>query len=256
MFEKLKREIMKLVTVTNEKFLGKAIVLSENFISVYGSDAHICLFGNVTNLPPVRKEIIFHRLEEDVPHAFNERFYYFKIAAVHYGIENLENEFIYLDSAFNIYSRGYEIEDILNKESRFFVQYPPIEELKNKYWTTVECIKRCNGIESNETSQYWAAIQAYTVTEENKKFIKYQFNLMKDPFVAGPSNYNSCPDGPNMPCRAHRNDQSVLTMAINKFNYSEPYNEDITSKYGDDKTINVFDPGNNIRWNLAFRGRC
>jgi hypothetical protein len=247
---------MELITCANATFLINAINLARSFNAFYSSTAHICIFGEgIGDLPSV-SGITFHRLTSDVPHAFNPRFYYFKTAALNYGFKIVKSEFIYLDSRYFIFSRGIEIEKYLERNSRFFVQYPQIEILKNKYWTTLKCIEKCEGQSSNEVAQYTGGIQAYVVTSENRAFAMNMMNLMADPEVAGPSNHLRYPDGEGTTCVAHRNDQSVLTMMIGRYGFQQPYDPEIARRYGDIETIERFHPQHGLTWQPVFRGRC
>lgn len=249
---------MDLVTCANKKYLNHANNLALTFLAVYNTKAHICIFEeDKNNLPLLNNiNIIYHFLEKDVPFAFEPSLYYYKVATLEYAINNCDNEFLYLDTRFRVLSRPYDIESKLEECSRFFLQYPPIEIFKNKYWTTKKCIKKCNGEKSNENYVYWAAIQAYTITDENKKFITHFLDLYKDIEVAGPSSYISFPEGAGAICKAHKCDQSVLTMLINNYGFQQPFSQDLTSKYGDIETLKKFNYDNKMPWNTVLKGRC
>jgi hypothetical protein len=107
----------------------------------------------------------------------------------------------------------------------------------------------CNSAEYLKAPMYWAAIQAWIPTSENRHFAKEFLDMMMDPKVAGPSNRLEFPEGVNG-CKAHRNDQSVLSVLIHKYGWQQPYNIETWARYGDYDTIQTTAPS------PVIKGRC
>lgn len=241
---------MILVTSANAPFVPHANQLALSFLAVYDTRVIICIFGDNLQFEMIQdSRIEYLLLPKLVSHAYTPEFYHFKTAAIYYAAHSQNSDFIYLDSKFRFLGRAFEIESKLREFGRFFIQYPLIERLKNKYWSTLKCIELCGGEQFGDEIQYMAGLQAYTASDENRLFISHMLTIMNDPLGAGPSNRIHFPDGDTNLCIAHRNDQSVLTMMINAYGYAQPFDVDLTAKYGDRQTMSFFCPENNIQWN-------
>ncbi|MFH1739639.1 MAG: hypothetical protein ABIH23_11575 [bacterium] len=243
---------MDLVTVINSKFFPYALKHLRCFRDVYPKNKIVvCVFGDLGHAVfRFSKNLEVVEIPEDVEHAWNPRFYYFKTAALKIGMEQCRELFLYMDACHRIISRPVEIESALHKHGRFYVEFPRIDYFKMKYWATMECIKRLGATyESIEDCyQYQAGLQAYVVNEENKKFVDEMLNYMRDPLIAGPSNWLQQPDGPNAICKAHRNDLSVLSILIQRHGFDQPFSVAISEKYGDRMTLERFGGNEGHNW--------
>lgn len=246
---------MDLVTCcNNQHFFNNAKKLCSSFTNFYPtSKIFLCVFGELENLTDFDTGIINCRvikIPKDCEHAWNPRFYYFKTAALKIGIDKCKDFFIWLDSCNRVVDRLYEVEEALNINTRFFDQYPNTEFYKIKNYTTAKCVEKL-GLTQEQIKEwygYQALIQAYKKTDENLKFINTMLEYMKDPEIAGPSNYLEKPDGPDSCVRHHRNDLSVLSLCIPKFGYDQPYDKDRSRKYGDKMTYETFGGDHGSNW--------
>jgi hypothetical protein len=89
--------------------------------------------------------------------------------------------------------------------------------------------------------QYWAAFQAYNITNENKNFINEMYRYAKIKLCLLPEVGVRHPDGNNSECIEHRQDQSILSLLINKFDKHQFYDINKDNKYGDWQTLVSFD---------------
>lgn len=245
---------MNLVTVANPKFYPNAKALIESFHAIYPSGrAFLYWFGNFEpNIPGAE----IYPVLQDCPHAHHPGYFYFKVFALADAYRRIGDDFIYTDSRHRFIRRPIEIERRLITTGRFYVKYPGQERYKLKWHTTLKCFQECGfnpdgGI--GEKYLYWAAIQAYRPGPENAEFISTFLDLMKKPACAGPSNLSDHPDGPEG-CCAHRNDQSVLSILIEKHGFGQPYNQAISNRYGDKETIDTLG-GPAHQWDHVIRGR-
>jgi len=122
-----------------------------------------------------------------------------------------------------------------------FVQYPPVPTLRNIEWTTKACFKAlgCDEPRYHNSIQYMGGFQAYMPTADNLKHIEEMCKFMLKPEIAGPSNWTQQPDGPNG-CRAHRNDQSVLSILIERNGWHQYFEPVHFMKYGDYPTLQAW----------------
>lgn len=261
---------MDLVTCCNsEFFFNNTKKLINSFLSFYpNSNVKLCVFGELASslfntketqstdsfeialkTPDLPNTLIF-RIPQDCEHAWNPRFYYFKTAALKIGMNHCQNSFIWLDSCNRVVDILVEVEEFLERDSRFFDQYPHTEFYKIKNYTTALCVKKL-GLTQEQIQDwygYQSLIQAYSITKENEKFVDTMLSYMKDPEIAGPSNHLEKPDGPNSCVRHHRNDLSVLSLLIPKFGFDQPYDIDKSRRYGDQLTYETFGGCEKYNW--------
>jgi hypothetical protein len=227
----------------NEKFFNLAKKLIASYLKFYPkAKVVVGVFGDMAKLAGrISDQLEFVPVPQDCEHAWNPRFYYFKNATMKYAIENCRESFVWMDSANIVVDRLIEIEEALEEKGRFFDQYPNIEFYKLKYYTSKTCLEHMgHTIESvSDWYGYQSLVQAYAVTEENKRFIDEMLQYMKDPLVAGPSNYTLDPDGPGGVAHWHRNDLSVLSVLIPRYKFDQPYDYEISRRYGDRPTYEL-----------------
>lgn len=252
---------MDLVTFCNGKFYQHALQLIESYKKFYTGTAYLYYFGDGFNPVGCDPTIVYKQVANDVPHAWEPGFFYAKVWALHDRMMNgaIGQNFIYLDSRHRFISRPTDIEESLQKFGHFFVQYPNLEPYKLKYLTTKICLQKVFGPlwkqGARDLYSYWAAIQAYTICRVNRDFINDFLACMKDPEIAGPSNLLQNPDGPGAECKAHRNDQSVLSMLLGRWGFSQPFDPIISSSYGDRETVEFLGGAELHNWNHVIRGR-
>ena len=172
-------------------------------------------------------------------HAHNPRFYFFKTFALKWGL-GLGEPFLYLDARCRILSRPAEIELAVQEKSRFLLCCPPGHpDYPLQSCTTRRCFEElgCWQERYRFAPCYWAAIQAWRPTAENMVFVDEFLERMKNPHVAGPSNWLKLEDPENPECWCHRNDQSVLNILIEEHGWHQPYDATLWAKYGDRDTL-------------------
>jgi hypothetical protein len=244
---------MDLVTACNDLvFYRNAMKLIDSFHKFYPeSKVYLCVFGEMARLVGTKSEgFEIIEIPDDCGHAWNPRFYCFKNYAYKIGMDRCSDSFIWLDARIRLVSRLIEVEDALEKETRFFDQYPHLEFYKIKNYSTALCVNKL-GLSQEEISGwygYQSMIQAYKKTEKNKEFIETMLKYMRDPEIAGPSNYTEKPDGPDSYVRHHRNDLSVLSLLIPRFGFDQPYDVEKSRRYGDRATYTQFGGSEGIVW--------
>ncbi len=231
---------MNLVTVASPEFFYEAMQLIKSFKKFY-SDSKIilCYFGGDLNADiPFSEDIHLIEVPRLCEHAHNPRLYFYKTYALKAAM-SFNEQFLYLDSRHKLIKKPIDIENTLKEKDRFFVQYPHDDIYKLKVCTTSKCFKEleCDSDVFKESYCYWAAIQAYNPTEFNKMFIEEMLCHMMNPDIAGPSNYLQYPEPHNQICKYHRNDQSLLSIMIAKYNIHQFYSHYVSSKYGDVHTL-------------------
>ncbi len=187
-------------------------------------------------------QVVMREVEQVCPHACNHHFYFFKTFALK-AAADLNEDFLYLDAAEAIVKNTAHLQGLLAERSRVFVQYPRIPFFRNARWTTKACLKKldCEDAGSLEAHQYMGGFQAYRRTPENWSHIAEMYRLMQDPEIAGPENVRINPDG-NGVCQAHRNEQSVLSLLINRNNWHQPFDPKHFMRYGDYPTLATYAP--------------
>lgn len=222
---------MNLITTCSVEFADRATRLFQSYRRFYPEGKiTVYTFGPEFTLPKVEMVQVPMLCE----HAHNPRFYFFKTYAIYHAMHQ-DEDFLYLDSAHRILERPVDIEAALDSHTRFLVEYP---DIPLKFDTTKKCFERMGALEERFLNApcYWAAIQAWRPTKENKIFAGQFLEYMEDSEIAGPSNYLENPEPNNPTCRHHRNDQSCLSIMIEKFGFRQPYNDYIWARYGDHDT--------------------
>jgi hypothetical protein len=240
---------MNLVTVANPKFSLQAINLIESYRRFSANRRVLfCHFGDLsekfirTVTDHYRGQVAFAEVEKTCPHAHNPRFYFFKTYALHAAMK-LREPFVYLDAASAFLAPTADLERLLRQRTRVFVQYPRVDFFRNARWTAAPCLTKmgCDADRFRNAHIYVAGFQAYLPTAENEELIEEMFRLMHDPEVAGPSNWQQDPDG-NGVCQGHRNDQSVLSLLIERRGWHQPFELEHFVRYGDVPTLEAFTP--------------
>ncbi len=235
---------MDLCSVFSENYLLSTVNLVKSyFIHSYNKKAYLYYFncnkdklsifnqfGNKVQLIPV---------ENENSYAYNPKAFYYKIFAIHH-CSKISNSFIYSDSTNCFVSDATKIHlDLV--DDCLFMAYP-YEKLTNKHWTTKKCFEIIDSPMSEMMPQYWAAFQAYNMNDENKNFINemYKFANIKECLLPEVGIKNPDNDSVNG-CIEHRQDQSILSLLINKFDKHQFYDIIKDNKYGDWQTLASFD---------------
>lgn len=234
---------MDLVTVINNRFVRSAenLIRSYKHFS-YDSSIFLYWFGELTEeIRNLEKNYKVNLLE--VPkltdYAHNPKAFFYKSFALADAIEKT-SKFIYSDSTNCFISEAKDIHLDLVDSSLFLPYSNPL--LTNQFWTTKECFLTLGEVYgSGFMPQYWAGFQAYDKTETNYKMIKelLSLSLIKEAIL--PDTSVKKPDGPEGTCIEHRQDQSILSILIHKYNKHQRFDPVKSDKYGDWQTINNFD---------------
>ena len=239
---------MDLVTVTNNVFAPCAFNLIESYkLNSSNQQVHVVYFdledefidlfrstyGDQVKLIPVQK---------DCDHAYNPRFYFPQGYAMKYAAQNLKT-FLYCDASHAIVNKTFELEYLIDKDKRFFIEYPG-DVFKNKHWCTKKSLQilDCDTEEIRESQSYWSGLHGYVVNNENHNMLMDQYEALLDKDVAGPSNLIRFPDGASTDCIAHRNCQSVLSLMIYKYGFRQPFELSKYNRYGDLQTMQAMLP--------------
>ncbi|MDP1712210.1 MAG: hypothetical protein Q8K86_07115 [Candidatus Nanopelagicaceae bacterium] len=236
---------MNLVTVADGNFLVSALNLMCSYRRHSPSFDRIvfCHF----NIPPTTIQkiatyfgdrFVAQAVEPVCPHALDPRLYFFKTYALH-AAKRFNEPFLYLDAGELIVDSLLDFERVLKARQRVYVQYPHHPFFRNDGWTTNRCFQKlgCDDERFRGAFQYMGGLQAYLPTAENWAFIDEVYALTQDIEIAGPSCKHDRPDGPNGACRQHRNDQSVLSVLIERNGWQQPYDEGFFAGYGDIRTV-------------------
>lgn len=234
---------MDLCSVFSENYLNSAVNLIKSYIYYsYNNKVYLYYFNcnkdklsifkqfeNKVELIPVPNEIKF---------AHNPKAFYYKLFAIH-DCSSKSESFIYSDITNCFISDATKIHlDLI--DDCLFLAYP-YENLTNKYWTTKDCFKFIKSPMAEIMPQYWAAFQAYNITSENKNFINEMYKYAKIEQCLLPEVGIQYPDGNNSECIEHRQDQSILSLLINKLDKHQFYDINKDNKYGDWQTLASFD---------------
>lgn len=236
---------MNLATVADKRYFIPAVnLIASSFEFVAAKRAILCIFGEDMPRKWVDAVCAFYGpriaicpVERLCDHAWRQGWFFFKAYALNAAIQEGE-PFLYTDAASCITWPTEELETLLSERTRLFVQYPQIPAFENRNWTTRNCLKAMDCEEERYLAahQYLGGVQAYLPTSENAAHIKEYLRLMQDPNVAGPDNTVECPDGSDG-CRAHRNDQSVLSLLIERNGWHQHFDPEFFLKCGDPRTL-------------------
>lgn len=240
--------MINLFTVTNNVFAPCVFNLIESYkLNSCNENIYVVYFDldeEYVNLlrDTYGEQVKLVKVENECEHAFNPRFYFPKGYALKIAAST-KKPFMMCDASHAFVSKTYELEFLLEKEKRFFIEYPN-EIFKNKYWATKKSLELtgCDSDSFKEAQSYWSGFHAYMPTEENLSMILDQYKYMLEPDIAGPSNLTKKPDGENSYCIAHRNDQTVLSLMINKYKFNQKFEMYKYTRYGDLQTAQVMLP--------------
>lgn len=233
---------MHLVTVSNENYILNTLNLFKSYEINSFNHKKILYYFNVKEeklkfLQKYIKNLELYQIPKINDYIFNTKIFLFKSYALSKEIDKGDG-FIYSDSANCFVKKDNFLSLYLLNNNKLLLKYP--EEIKkNKFFTTKKCFKLldCDSEQFKESHQYWAGFQIYKFTEENKILLNKQYEYMLDKDVAFPESCVERPDGSLSDCWFHRNDQSVLSLLIKKYNMSEPFSFDLFNKYGDFYTV-------------------
>lgn len=234
---------MDLCSVFSENYLLSAINLVKSYnIHSYNSKVYLYYFNcnkdRLSVFEQFGKNVELIPVPNEVEFAHNPKAFYYKLYALN-NCSKLSNSFIYSDITNCFISNATNIHlDMI--DDCLFLAYP-YEKLTNKYWTTKKCFDIIQSPLAEMMPQYWAAFQTYNMNDENKLFINqmYEYAKIKDCLL--PQVGIRHPDGQMNDCIEHRQDQSIYSLLINKFNKHQFYDIDKDNKYGDWQTLISFD---------------
>lgn len=234
---------MDLCSVFSENYLPSAVNLVKSYkIHSYNSKVYLYYFNcnkdRLSVFDQFGKNVELIAVPNEVEFAHNPKAFYYKLYALN-DCAKLSNSFIYSDITNCFISNATNIHlDMI--DDCLFLAYP-YEKLTNKYWTTKKCFEIMQSPLAEIMPQYWAAFQAYNMNDENKLFINqmYEYAKIKDCLL--PQVGIRHPDGQMNHCIEHRQDQSILSLLINKFDKHQFYDIDKDNKYGDWQTLISFD---------------
>ena len=233
---------MNIVTVSNDFFILNTINLFRSYEENSFNNKKILYYFNVKEekLNFIQKHINNLELYE-IPkindYIYNTKIFLFKCYALKCETDKGRG-FIYSDSANCFVKKDFFLSSFLQSNDRLLLKYP--EKIKkNKFFTTKKCFKilGCNAEDYMEKHQYWAGFQVYKYTQENKNLLNKQYEYMLNKDVSFPESNVEKPDGIMNDCWFHRNDQSVLSLLIEKYGLGQEFSYDIFNKYGDFYTV-------------------
>jgi hypothetical protein len=236
---------MKLATVISKQFAPAACKLIETYTSFFCEEVVVYVFGEPFDFPC--KSASIKHVPMLCEHAHNPRFYFYKTYVI-YDMMQQDDDFVYLDACHRFRSYPTDVINKLDSESRFFVSYPIAYGPSWVYPMRRDTTKKCFQLMGADTvahwkaPAYWAAIQAWKPTQENRAFAEEYLQYMLNPDIAGPSNWIEYPEPNNPLCQHHRNDQSCLSILIHKYGWHQPYTDILWAKYGDYHTIRTVQP--------------
>lgn len=234
---------MDLCSVFSENYILSALnlVKSYNHFS-YKNKIYLYYFNCDKNklfiFDEYKNQIELIEVEKLVDYAHNPKAFFYKLYALN-DCRKKTNSFIYSDITNCFVSEAKKIHNDLI-DNCLFIAYP-YEKLINKYWTTKKCFDIMKSPLAEIMPQYWAAFQAYNVDKVNANFIEemYEYACLKECLL--PEVGMKFPDGNENVCIEHRQDQSILSLMINKYNKHQFYDVEKYSKYGDWQTLQDFD---------------
>lgn len=233
---------MKLLTVANDSYILNVLNLFKSYEELSFNEEKILYYFNVKqeNLNFLKNNVSNLRLVE-IPqineYVYNTKIFLFKTYALKEEI-NKRNEFIYSDSANCFVKKDDFLKQYIDKNKRLFLQYP--EEIKkNKYFTTKKCLQllHCDTEYYKNKQQYWAGLQMYTNCQENVDLLNIQHEAMLIKQIAYPESTVEKPDGIQNDCWFHRNEQSVLSLLIERMELTQNFDYETFNRYGDFYTV-------------------
>lgn len=236
---------MDLCTVISEAFIPQAINLIQSYkVHSFNEKVYLYYFNTDKNKLKVFSDIfgdqvVLTEVEKVCSHALSPRVFFYKTYAINDCLNNRSEFMIYSDSANCFINSTADMHDDLIDDS-ILLQYP-YKKLTNKYWTTEKCLKIIDAPSAENMPQYWAGFQVYKKTPKNLLLVSQMYDLMFIPYVALPDTTVKKPDGSDSPCVEHRQEQSVLSLLIHKFDRHQFFDMERNYKYGDWQTMVNFD---------------
>ena len=233
---------MDLCTTTNKKYLRNVFNLINSYrINSYNKNIFVYCFDmtqqEVASLNAAYIDIKFILIPLVNEYCYHPTLFFYKVYALHSCI-NQSQEFIYSDAT-NVFNRFVDIKEYIVNDS-LLLPYDH-DKLINKYWTTNKCIEKMQCQRAKLMPQYWAGFQVYLSTQQNKLFLQEMYDCMMDPEIAYPDTSVRKPEGDGSECVEHRQDQSVLSLLIDKHNRHQKYNLETQLLFGDWQTFSSFD---------------
>lgn len=229
--------MMNLSTVSNNKYFISSINLIESYlkriptgnINYYYFDMDDSNLNLIKNVYTDKIKLI--EVEKVVEYAWEPGMFFYKVWSLLHSIKN-NDSFLYLDSGSEIIGDLSELQFFLKQQTRVFVRQLQ-RDRRNIQWTTKACFEAMKMDEERyyNSPHYHANIQAYLKTEENIKFVTEMYTYMLDKKVSGPNNKLSYPEKNNHICKAHRSDQSVLSILIEHYNWHQKHPSETVHKY-------------------------
>jgi len=246
---------MDILSVSNDNYILNALNLFKSYEINSFNNKKILYYFNVKEeklkfLQKHVKNLILYEIPKINNYIFNTKIFLFKCYALSEQI-NRGSGFIYSDSANCFVKKDNFLNIYLNNNDRLLLKYP--EQIKkNKFFTTKKCFKLldCDDTQFKEDHQYWAGFQVYKFTEKNKHLLNKQYEYMLNKDIAFPESNVERPDGSSNDCWFHRNDQSVLSLLVKKYNIEQSFSFDLFNKYGDFYT--VFNHDLNFKTNFVY----
>jgi len=237
-----------LCTVTNQKYVKNALNLINSYRkNSYNQTVFLYYFNlneeTVKALQAIEsKNIILKKVPFSCDHAYEPTVFYYKTFAIKDALP-ISKGIIYSDAT-NAFVKKDNLHENLVDDA-LFLPYND-NRLTNQYWTTDRCFKKMKAESAKNMMQYWAGFQAYSNLKKNIDFVEEMHEYMLDPDIALPNTSVKNPDGETMPCKEHRQDQSVYSLLIHKHYRHNFYNPVLQAKYGDWQTFKVHDNNYNV----------
>jgi hypothetical protein len=246
---------MDLVTVINHKFVKSAVNLLKSYkLHSYDKMAYVYWFGEPSDELSkvlIDDKVVLLKVPEEVEYAYNPKAFFYKTFALYDASKRTES-FIYSDSANCFVQNARDLEQDLIDGSLLLPYNNAL--LTNQYWTTNACFQAIEGSFGSEWKpQYWAGFQVYNVTDSNRMMLSEMYEMSKIREVLLPDTSVKKPDGPVSMCVEHRQDQSILSLLVHKYDKHQHFDFKKTDKYGDWQTINDFDVVDNFSPNSKNR---
>lgn len=233
---------MDLCSVVSEAYILSAVNLIKSYIKHgYNNKIYLyyfnCNLNSLSIFEQFKNNICLIPVPYDNEYAYESKAFYYKVFAI-YDCSKRSEFFIYSDATNCFINDATKIHlDLI--DNCLFLAYP-YEKLTNKYWTTKECFRIIESPIAEEMPQYWAAFQAYKMSDDNKLFINEMYRYANIKNCILPVVGVKYPDN-NGICIEHRQDQSILSLLINKFNKHQFYDFHKDNKYGDWQTVLSYD---------------
>jgi hypothetical protein len=246
---------MKIVTVANDNYILNVVNLFKSYETFSFNEEKILYYFNVKKEKlNFLKENVSNLNVIEIPkvndYIYNTKIFLFKAYALKEEI-NKGSSFIYSDSANCFVQKDNFLGGYIENNKRLLLQYP--EEIKkNKFFTTKKCLQLldCDNDYYKNKQQYWAGLQAYVNNQENIDLLNKQYEYMLVKQVAYPESTIERPDGSQNECWFHRNEQSVLSLLIEKMKLTQNFDYETFNMYGDFYT--VFEHDINYKNNFDF----